>query len=317
MTIELVEPSPGTTSFPPTGAGFSSPATTLTTAGGGFPVSSPLPLPTRHWGAAEALLALDEARLSLPLHLPDATVVSALTTVVLRSGDVAVKVYPPGTDPAHLDLLAGALADTSTAHLPVDRAVVTSHGVVTVTPWLPPAAAVTWEETGALLRRFHAEHAAADVPAWTPLSRLPSQVEGLPGDVAGVLLAARAALLEALSEVRSELGVGVIHGDVSPSNVMRTAAGPRLIDLDWVAVAPREYDLAAASRRVRDGEISRPTYARFCDAYGFDVLTWDGLPVLDRIADLGGVAFRLWDCRHHGRDLDWVQAEALLWRTPL
>lgn len=313
MTIELVEPSPGTVHSPLPRAEH----LTATPSLAGPTATSPLPLPTRHWGAAQALLALDEARLSLPLHLPDATVISALTTVVLRSGGAAVKVYPPGTDPAHLDLLAAALGGTSTAHLPDGRAVVTSHGIVTVTPWLPAAPAVTWEETGALLRRFHTEHAAADVPVWTPLSRLPSQVEGLPLDVAEVLLAARAALLDALGEVRSELGVGTIHGDVSPSNVMRTAAGPRLIDLDWVAVAPREYDLAAASRRVRDGEISRQTYAGFCDAYGFDVLSWDGLPVLDRIADLGGVAFRLWDCRHHGRDLDWVDAEARHWRTPI
>jgi hypothetical protein len=313
MTIELVEPSPGSITTLGSLAEIPSPATVFAGPDG----ASPLPLPTRRWGAAEALLALDEARLSLPLHLPEATVVSTLTTVVLRSGDVAVKVYPPGTDPAHLDLLAAALDGTSTAHLPVGPAVVTSHGVVTLTPWLPPAPAVTWQETGALLRRFHTEHAAADVPTWTPLSRLPSQVEALPDDVAETLLTARVLLLEALGEVGSVLGVGVIHGDVSPSNVMRTAAGPRLIDLDWVARAPREYDLAAASRRVRDGEISRHAYAGFCDAYGFDVLSWDGLPVLDRVADLGGVAFRLWDCRHHGRDLDWVEAEARHWRTAL
>ena len=313
MTIELVRPYQGSLAMTP-----AAPEIPSATPPFAHPVvATPLPLPVRHWGTAEALAALDEARLVLPLHLPEPTVASALTTVVLRSGDVAVKVYPPGTDPAHLDLLADALAGTSTAYLPLGRAVVTSHGVVTVTPWLPAAAPVTWEETGALLRRFHAEHAAADVPAWTPLSRLPSQVEGLSDEAAGVLLTAREELLTVLGEVRSELGVGTIHGDISPSNVMRSTAGPRLIDLDWVARAPREYDLAAASRRVRDGEISPQTYAGFCAAYGFDVLTWEGLPVLDRIADLGGVAFRLWDCRHHGRDLDWVEQELRAWRVPL
>lgn len=164
MTIELVEPSPGTVHSPLPRAEH----LTATPSLAGPTATSPLPLPTRHWGAAQALLALDEARLSLPLHLPDATVISALTTVVLRSGGAAVKVYPPGTDPAHLDLLAAALGGTSTAHLPDGRPVVTSHGIVTVTPWLPAAPAVTWEETGALLRRFHTEHATADVPVWTP-----------------------------------------------------------------------------------------------------------------------------------------------------
>ncbi len=276
-----------------------------------------LPLPPVRWGAAAALRALDEARLSLPMPLPAATVVSSLTTVVLRSGGWAVKVYPGGTDPAHLDRIRGALAGSSTAYRHWANAVITSHGVVTVTPWLAATRAVSWRETGALLRRFHEQHAQADVPAWTPLSRLPSQVEDLPGAAADVLLAAREALLAALREVRSELGEGTIHGDVSPSNVMRTAEGPRLIDLDWVARAPREYDLASASRRYRAGEMSRRTYAAFCRAYGHDVLGWEGLAVLDRVADLGGVAFRLWDCRQHGRDLGWVAEEARLWRLPL
>lgn len=313
MTIELVDPPAGNSR---THAGRGE-LPSAPTASGAFEVTSPLPMPVHRWGVREALQALDEARLALPFTLPAPQVVSALTTVVLRAGDTAVKVYPPGTDPWHLDHLAGALTGTSTAHLPLGRAVVTSNGVVTVTPWLPALAPVTWEETGALLRQFHADHEDADVPTWTPLSRLPFQVQGLGDRAREVLLAAREALLDALAGVRSELGEGTIHGDVSPSNVMRTADGPRLIDLDWVARAPREYDLAAAARRFRDGEISRETYAGFCSAYGHDVLTWEGLPVLDRVADLGGVAFRLWDCRHHGRDLDWVEAELRHWRTPL
>jgi hypothetical protein len=96
---------------------------------------------------------------------------------------------------------------------------------------------------------------------------------------------------------------------------MRTPTGPRLIDLDWVGRAPREYDLSSASRRVADGEISPEAYAEFCTAYDFDVRSWPGLPLLNRIADLGGVAFRLWDSRHHGLDLDWVEDELRVWRS--
>lgn len=281
------------------------------------PGTHPLPLPAGSWGAAEGLAALAEARPWLPVHLPEPSVVSALTTVVLRSGEYAVKVYPPGTDPSHLDRLAHALAGSGTTHPPLFPAVVTTYGVVTVAPWLSRARRVSWPELGSLLRAFHDEHAAADVPRWWPLSRMTSQVAVLAPEQASVLLDARNRLLAALGEVESEVGDGVIHGDVSPSNVMRTLAGPRLIDLDWVARAPREYDLASAARRARAGEISRRTYARFCSAYGFDVLAWPGLPVLDRIADLGGVAFRLWDSRHHGVDLGWVDAEVRVWRTPL
>lgn len=281
------------------------------------PAAPALPLPPDSWGAAEALAAVDEAREAVPFELGQPSLVSVLTTVVLRCGDYAVKVYPPGTDASHLTRLVQALGGSASAHLPLCPPLVTTHGVLTVARWLPVDRPVTWGELGALLRGFHVEHAAADVPEWKPLSRLADQVEGLPDEAAAVLLAARDSLLAALAEVRSDLGEGTIHGDVSPANVMRTPTGPRLIDLDWVGRAPREYDLSSASRRVADGEISREEYAEFCTAYDFDVRSWPGLPLLNRIADLGGVAFRLWDSRHHGRGLDWVEDELRVWRSAL
>lgn len=276
-----------------------------------------LPPPPTGWGAREALQALAEARPCLPFLSSEPAVVSALSTVVLRAGEHAVKVYPPGTDPAHLDRLARELAGSVTAVGSSSSPVVTRHGVVTVAPWLPAVGVASWAEVGTLLRAFHVEHTTIDVPRWTPLSRLAAQVETLPARAAAVLLEARSALLDALADVRSELGEGVIHGDVSPSNVLRTPAGPRLIDLDWVARAPLEYDLTSAARRLRDGEISVEAYSGFCEAYGFDVRTWPGLPVLDRIAELGAVGFGIWDCRHHGRDLAWLEHELPRWRAPL
>ncbi|WP_258724935.1 hypothetical protein [Cellulomonas sp. NS3] len=84
-----------------------------------------------------------------------------------------------------------------------------------------------------------------------------------------------------------------------------------------IARAPREYDLTSAARRFVAGEIDAAAYRGFRDAYGFDVLTWDGRPVLDRVAELGGVAFRLWDDVHHGRTHDWLDDAVREWRTPL
>ncbi len=281
-------------------------------------VGGALPLPAPGWGAADALLALELARPLLPVTVAlRVRLLGELTTVVLAAGPHVVKVYPPDTDPRHLDRVGQALAGSATAHQAAAPAVVTAHGVVTVAARLRPVGTVSWPRLGTLLRDFHAEQAGAGLPPWSPLSRLAAQVTGLPDEAASVLLAARDALLTALQEVRSDLGVDTIHGDLSPSNVLRTARGPRLIDLDWAAAAPREYDLASASRRFRAGEISRRAYAAFCTAYGHDVLSWPGLPVLDRVADLGVVAFRIWDCRHHGRDLDWLPAQLRLWRTPL
>jgi len=284
---------------------------------GGAVETVALPLPTPGWGAADAVAALELARPYLPVEVGSAgEVLGLLTTVVLGAGAHVVKVYPPGTDAAHLDRIHAALAGSRTATTALVPSVVTPHGVVTVAARLAGGPPVTWPEVGALLRAFHTEHGDADVASWSPLSRLESQVAVLPEEDAAVLRSARDGLLSALAGVRSELGHGVIHGDVSPSNVMHDGTRAALIDLDWVAVAPREYDLASASRRFRAGELDRGTYRDFCAAYGHDVLGWEGLPLLDRIADLAGVVFRIWDCRHHGRDLDWLPAELELWGTP-
>lgn len=268
-----------------------------------------LPLPPVTWGVEAALTAVGYVQAEFGVTLPgDLEVVSVLTTVVLRAGDVAVKVYPAGTDAASLSAAYGALDGSRTALLPFAGPYDTPSGVVTLSSWLHPAARLDWGAAGRLLRRFHDEHAGARLPAWTPMSRLVGQVADLDPFSAGVLLAARDRLLSELGGVGSVLGYGTIHGDFSPSNVVTTATGPVLIDLDWAAHGPLEYDLASVARRAATGEVSQRKYRAFCSGYGFDVRGWPGLDLLDRVAHLGGVAFRLWDDRHHGRSLDWLPA---------
>lgn len=279
--------------------------------------AEPLPLPAPTWSLDQALEAVAEARLALPLDDVAPEVVSALSTVVTRVGRHAVKIYPPGTDPAHLARTAAALTGSTTALAPLAAPVVTSTGVVTVMPWVEGTGPVTWARTGALLRRFHEEHADADVAAWQPLRRLDGQLPGLPDEAVGVLLDARDALRSALAALTSPLGVGVVHGDLNPGNVLRGRRGAVLIDLDWMARAPREYDLGSAARRFEAGAMDRRTYLSFCRAYGADVRGWDDRHVLDRVAELGGVAFRLWDDRRAGRPLVWLEDAVARWRTPL
>jgi hypothetical protein len=271
-----------------------------------------LPLPRVGWGVDDAVRAVEHARPLLPALPADLTLVSALTTVVLRSEGHALKIYPPGTDAGHLDRLAAALAGATSVVLPVAPAVTTPAGVVTASPWVEAAGPTSWPELGSLLRAFHDENASADVPPWRPLSRVASEAALLAPSLGAVLLDARARLLDELAGLAFPLGVGVIHGDVSLANALRTGTGTRLIDLDWMARGPREYDLASAARRYRTGEITATEYGGFCAGYGYDVVGWPGLSVLDRIAELGGLAFRIWDCRHHGRALDWLDAELAL-----
>lgn len=278
------------------------------------PSPCPLPLPHATWGIEDARRALDLARPQLAVALPEAEAVSALTTVVLRVGDHAVKVYPPGTDADHLATLVRALHGSATSLQPVGLPVGTPSGVVTVQPWVADCGPVDWSGLGTVLRAFHDEHARASVPDWQPLTRVVSQAALLPAEAAQVLLRARSQLLDALGSASSELGTGVIHGDVSLSNVIRTTTGPRLIDLDWVASGPLEYDLSGAARRFRSGEITATEYDAFCAGYGYDVLTWPGLSTLDRIAELSAVAFRIWDCSRQSVGLDWLDEELRRWR---
>ncbi|AEE44951.1 phosphotransferase [Cellulomonas fimi] len=280
-------------------------------------VADPLPLPRAGWGAADALAALEEARLVLPVAPDEPEVVSVLTTVVLRLGDDAVKVYPPGTDAAHLGAVATALDGSRRGLLPRQAPVVTSSGVVVVSPWLADARPARWPRIGRALRRFHDDHTDADVPAWVPLRRLDGLLDALPDDAAAVLLDARAALLDAVASAGTELGTGAVHGDVSPGNVLRSRGRTWLVDLDFVARGPLEYDLTSAARRFDAGELDDVTYLRFCRAYGHDVRGWAGRPVLDAVAELGGVLFRLWDDRQRGVGSPWLGAAVGRWRTPL
>ena len=268
----------------------------------------PLPLPQPGWGAVQALDAVAEAALVLPQLAAPARVVRAVSTVVLQVGECAVKVHPPGTDPTHLARVHAVLADSPVALTAVAAPVVTSYGVVTVTPWTPPAQPLGWGEVGEVLRILHDLPTAAALPAWVPLRRLPAQLLELPGEQARQLLDHRSALLDRLAGLVPALASGAVHGDVSPDNVLATASGPRWIDLDFACAGLREYDVAAVVRRYALGELSDADYRAFVHGYEADLRGWPGLALLDELCVLSGAGFRLWTDRCAGRPSDWLPA---------
>ena len=272
-------------------------------------VADPLPLPQPGWGAAQAREAVAEAALVLPELAGPAELVRAVSTVVLRVGGWAVKVHPPGTDPDHLARVHAALAGSDVAVTAVAAPVVTSHGVVTVTPWLEPSAPVDWRRVGRALRALHDLPTVDALPAWSPLRRLPAQLEHLPAPYAALLTGARTAVLDRVAALEPLLPLGALHGDVSPDNVLRTAAGQRWIDLDFACAGLREYDLSAVVRRVEARSISERDYRRFVQGYGADVRGWPGLRVLDELCRLSGLGFALWGDRCAGRTSDWLPDE--------
>jgi Ser/Thr protein kinase RdoA (MazF antagonist) len=232
--------------------------------------------------------------------------------VVFQVGAVAVKVHPPGTDPMHLaqvHAVLGALPIAVTS----DRApVVTTSGVVSVAPWLssqPSPGRAAWTQLGEALRALH-DHPGADrLPAWTPLRRLPAQLEHLDARSAARLAAARSAVLAGLADLQWVLPAGALHGDVSTDNVLATPDGPRWIDLDFACHGRREYDLSAVVRRRATGQLPERDYRAFCRSYGADLAGWPGLRVLDDVCALSGLGFRLWLDRRASRPSDWLGAE--------
>jgi hypothetical protein len=268
----------------------------------------PLPLPQPGWGVEQAREAVAEAALVLSGLAGPAQLVRAVSTVVLRVGESAVKVHPPGTDPLHLARVHAVLADSPVALTATAAPVVTSNGVVTVSPWTAPGRPLGWGDVGEVLRTLHDLPTAAALPAWTPLRRLPAQLLDLPTPAARRLLDARSALLERLADLTPALPAGALHGDVAPDNVLTTSSGPRWIDLDFACAGLREYDVAAVVRRYAAGGLSDAEYRAFVHAYEVDLRGWPGLGLLDELCALSAVGFRLWTDRCAGRPSSWLPA---------
>jgi hypothetical protein len=92
-----------------------------------------------------------------------------------------------------------------------------------------------------------------------------------------------------LSSGRSEC---FIHGDAWPGNIVSTSEGLTVMDLERASVGPPEWDLVSTAVRCRTtGAVSAADYEAFCEAYGYDVTTWAGYPVLAAIRELRMTAY--------------------------
>lgn len=99
------------------------------------------------------------------------------------------------------------------------------------------------------------------------------------------LLTRRTELLDQYEQLDFPLGHGWIHGDAYPGNTLWNGDQPILGDWDEVGTGPRELDLVNTHQGARFG---RPLVERqgFTTAYGYDVTTWPGFPVLREARDL-------------------------------
>ncbi|MFC9961585.1 phosphotransferase enzyme family protein [Streptomyces nigra] len=153
-------------------------------------------------------------------------------------------------------------------------------------------------EVADLLRRLHwlEEPDTLGLPYFDPLAKLAASLEGLSGvsDLDRAFLEERAAkLAKEYDRLDFVLPFGMIHGDANIGNVLRHRDGHAvLIDLDGVALAPREWDLIlTAIYYDRYGWHTEAEYAEFVHRYGFDLMNWPGYETLADLRELMMVAW--------------------------
>ncbi|MFD7403567.1 aminoglycoside phosphotransferase family protein [Streptomyces sp. NPDC059866] len=153
-------------------------------------------------------------------------------------------------------------------------------------------------ELADLLRRLHwlEEPESLGLPYFDPLAKLAASLEGLDG-ISGedrTFLGERAAsVAKDYDRLDFVLPFGMIHGDASIGNVLRHRDGHAvLIDLDGLALAPREWDLIqTAIFYDRYGWRTKAEYAEFVHRYGFDLMNWAGYETLADLRELMMVAW--------------------------
>jgi aminoglycoside phosphotransferase len=164
-----------------------------------------------------------------------------------------------------------------------------------VTFWdeLPAHVPSTLLQVAAVLRQLHALPMPTGdlLGALAPFVRLRERIRQaatLPeGDRAWL-----AARLTDLEQKWATIGTAtpacVVHGDAWTGNVVTTSDGHViLLDLERCSIGPPEWDLVStAVKYATFGQVSAAEYQQFCDAYGRDVTSWSGFPVLRDIREL-------------------------------
>ena len=144
-----------------------------------------------------------------------------------------------------------------------------------------------------LARLLAAYHAARDCPCdldtFEPLriseSRL-AKAEGVGADDLDFLQRRCADLASQFEHLEFALPRGPIHGDAHTRNLLTDHGQVVLIDFEAAAIGPREWDLLPTSIAVQRYGLPEERYREFAAAYGFDVRSWTGYPVLREIREL-------------------------------
>jgi aminoglycoside phosphotransferase (APT) family kinase protein len=213
---------------------------------------------------------------------------------------VIVRVSRPGADVEHARRTLAVARWLKSADYPavrvvdVDQPVVVDGHVVTFWEALPHdgdqyASVGQVADVLAELHRLVAP-ASLRLPALSPFTDAARRIEAnqwLTTDDRAFLAGMLREMRDAYGELEFVLPQGVIHGDASVGNVLRDGQGnPVVIDLDAVAVGPREWDLALTAIYYDSfGWHTRAEYADFVRRYGFDVMQWPGYTTMRSVRE--------------------------------
>jgi len=150
--------------------------------------------------------------------------------------------------------------------------------------------APTHADLARLLAAFHGlSSCPCAMPVFDPLRIPESRLEAPDGVTHGdrdFLRSRCGDLNEQLRHLEFALPQGPIHGDAHTRNLLTDHGQVVLLDFEAAAIGPREWDLLpTAIARERYG-LAEEQYREFAAAYGFDVRTWPGYPVLREIRQL-------------------------------
>jgi aminoglycoside phosphotransferase (APT) family kinase protein len=254
------------------------------------------------FGATTALAALVEASKAVGLDPRDAELVRVGSNAVFRYRHVPIvgRVAPSEArfESARREVaVARWLAEAgvpAVRALDVTQPLVAQHRVVTF--WESASDSVEYGSTvelGLLLRQLHSLTSPLDLPACDPIGRALNRLRNLDGEYAPFLLDRIDQLREPYSQLTFALPTGVIHGDANVGNVIRDRHGRAILsDLDGVSTGSREWDLVqTALFYERLGWHTLNEYRGLVDSYGFDIMTWDGYPIMRDLRELVMVAW--------------------------
>ncbi|MGW9287665.1 aminoglycoside phosphotransferase family protein [Streptomyces albidoflavus] len=178
-----------------------------------------------------------------------------------------------------------------------------------VTFWveLPPQQHGSVEDVAQLLSQLHSlPTPTIDLGYLDPFVRVDERLHAattIPDDDKQWLHALHHDLRAAWAERPAGLPDRAVHGDAWPGNIVRTADGVLMMDLERFSLGPPEWDLVSTAVRAKTtGAITIREYDRFCAAYGHDVTAWEGYPVLAHARELRMATYA---AQHAASNAEW------------